>query len=283
MVVVAVGAMVATLPVAAAPGSAFQLTLAAWPGLSLVASASAKLAEACNLVRSASWTKPRTTNCSRRSDDDDEDEPLPPVAAAAAERARAAGTRGAGAGRRADRAVDGDDGAGHRRGQHRAVHRLLRRVDRRPGRGDLGLAAEMVDRVAASSSPGPARPRAAVRLDCAVFSSPAPAVGSTLASTSPFLTWSPTLTSISVTVPAVAKAAPPVIALGTVPEADTVAVTVALGHRGLLAGRRPRRRSLRRCRAPTGRPTRRRPGRARRVPRSPSRVRSSPHTHARTS
>src|SRR5436305_9536575 len=50
--------MVATLPVARAPDSAFHTTVASCPILSLVASASAKDAEICSLVRSASWTKP---------------------------------------------------------------------------------------------------------------------------------------------------------------------------------------------------------------------------------
>ena len=56
---VAVGAMVATLPVAVAPVSAAQVTVAAWPALSLVASASAKLADTCICVRSASCDEAR--------------------------------------------------------------------------------------------------------------------------------------------------------------------------------------------------------------------------------
>src|SRR5689334_16004779 len=56
--VVAVGAMVATLPVAVAPVSAAQVTVVVWPTLSRVASASAKLADTCITVRSASWMKP---------------------------------------------------------------------------------------------------------------------------------------------------------------------------------------------------------------------------------
>src|SRR6185437_10838321 len=56
--VVAVGAIVATLPVARAPVSALHDTLVTCPTLSLVASASAKLALICILVRSARAMKP---------------------------------------------------------------------------------------------------------------------------------------------------------------------------------------------------------------------------------
>src|SRR3954447_26324560 len=55
---VAVGEIVAILPVTCAPASAAQVTRATWPVLSCVASASAKVADTCILVRSASWTKP---------------------------------------------------------------------------------------------------------------------------------------------------------------------------------------------------------------------------------
>ena len=64
--VVAVGSMAATLPVAAAPVSAFQVTVAACPTFSLVASASAKAAETCSLVRSASSMKPEDEDESDR-------------------------------------------------------------------------------------------------------------------------------------------------------------------------------------------------------------------------
>ena len=63
------------------------------------------------------------------------------------------------------------------------------------------------------------------RLACAVFSESCAAVGSTFASTCPLPTWSPTFTSISVTVPLVVKSALAVDALCTVPDADTVATT----------------------------------------------------------
>ncbi len=60
---------------------------------------------------------------------------------------------------------------------------------------------------------------------CAVFSWSWAAVGSSLAIIWPLATWSPILTSISVTVPVVAKSTLAVLALCTVPVAETVATT----------------------------------------------------------
>lgn len=74
-----------------------------------------------------------------------------------------------------------------------------------------------------------ARSRAALaasRLACAAVSCRFAAVGFTLARTVPWVTRSPTLTRISLTVPPVVKVALAVAALRNVPAADTVAVTV---------------------------------------------------------
>ena len=56
--VVAVGEMLATVPVSDVLASALHATVAACPTLSLVASASAKYAEISSWPRSASWMKP---------------------------------------------------------------------------------------------------------------------------------------------------------------------------------------------------------------------------------
>src|SRR5262249_16959558 len=123
LVVVAVGAMLATWPVAVAPDSADQVTVAVWPAFSLVASASAKLACACIFGRAAIWVKPLLLELLLELL-----EPVLPL-----EVPVPAGLGGA------DRGVDRGDRTGHRRGQHRTVHRPLVRVDRLLGRGHLRL------------------------------------------------------------------------------------------------------------------------------------------------
>jgi hypothetical protein len=56
--VVACGSIAATVALCWVPDRAFQVTVAAWPSLSFVASASAKPALTCSLARSARSMNP---------------------------------------------------------------------------------------------------------------------------------------------------------------------------------------------------------------------------------